>query len=553
MNQSQEQHLEEIFRKNKNNGIAIAIIGCWGVGKTFAWNKFRSQYLSRTKYVYVSLFGLESLSDLKTHIYSHIENNSSPIEIPRWLRGLPSILKETKISQFGVSASANILDSLMFGQVKDAIICFDDFERMSKKLDIKDVMGLANQLKLERNCQVVLILDEDKAEGENKKKYAEYKEKLIDETIKITSVEPLIRENTKDMDESLVDLMVKFADELEIHNFRFFQKVIKLYTEFRGQLSEQVAYSTKKIILIRVLQGYLIEDYGKTFDLSWQDLDISIVMARKVKKSSAEHNLFNRLEKVDYRLGSASDEWAQEFQKYFNQKGQTDFSLLRELAKSHLISDINNKIKDDFHELLKSFWGLQVDESFSKKLYEITKQVIGLENLNNISFAIKLIEITQPNSKIQVHELEKLTLEWIKIQFIENQRAFDRVEYWDELRTVFKDFIQNFELPLEYLPVLSDAVFNRYIQGLSNEKDKKCLDKATKQQWKELIFTEIPHDERFNNTNSSYIIKKILTESHSAEFTASFRTNVTEIYEEKAKESEFYKNYMNFLISRLDS
>jgi len=36
MNQSQEQRLEEIFRKNENNGIAIAIIGCWGVGKTFA-------------------------------------------------------------------------------------------------------------------------------------------------------------------------------------------------------------------------------------------------------------------------------------------------------------------------------------------------------------------------------------------------------------------------------------------------------------------------------------------------------------------------------------
>lgn len=38
----------------------------------------------------------------------------------------------------------------MFNQVKDAIICFDDFERMSNKLDIKDVMGLANYLKLEK-------------------------------------------------------------------------------------------------------------------------------------------------------------------------------------------------------------------------------------------------------------------------------------------------------------------------------------------------------------------------------------------------------------------
>jgi hypothetical protein len=54
---------------------------------------------------------------------------------------------------------------------------------MSNKLDIKDVMGLANYLKLEKNCQIILILDEDKAEGDNKQKYADYKEKLVDETI----------------------------------------------------------------------------------------------------------------------------------------------------------------------------------------------------------------------------------------------------------------------------------------------------------------------------------------------------------------------------------
>ncbi|MDR0091628.1 NTPase, partial [Acinetobacter baumannii] len=80
---------------------------------------------------------------------------------------------------------------LMFSQVKDAIICFDDFERMSNKLDIKDVMGLANYLKLEKNCQVILILDENKTASENKKNYAEYKEKLIDTTIPIDSVKSL--------------------------------------------------------------------------------------------------------------------------------------------------------------------------------------------------------------------------------------------------------------------------------------------------------------------------------------------------------------------------
>lgn len=222
-----EERLKDILEhniKNEKIGTAIAITGPWGVGKTFFWKRFIDGCNFKKKYVYVSLFGLESLSDLKTHIYSNIENNHSNLEIPRWIRGLPSILKDTRVSQFGLSASTKIFDSLMFNQVKDAIICFDDFERMSKKLEIKDVMGLANYLKLEKNCQIILILDEDKAEGDNKKKYAEYKEKLVDETIIVNSVEPLIRENTKDIDDQLIDLMIEFANKLEIHNFRFFQK-----------------------------------------------------------------------------------------------------------------------------------------------------------------------------------------------------------------------------------------------------------------------------------------------------------------------------------------
>ena len=199
---------EEIFIKNENKGIAIAITGSWGIGKTFFWNEFIKERIKQEKrerekyyykatlidkkavldkrYSYVSLFGIETLSDLKTKIYTQLsghhfsEKEQPKFEVPRWVKAIASGLKEEKVSQLGFSASMRFFDSMLFAQVKDAIICFDDFERMSNKLDIKDVMGLANQLKLEKNCQVILILDEDKTEDKNKEKYAEYKEKLID-------------------------------------------------------------------------------------------------------------------------------------------------------------------------------------------------------------------------------------------------------------------------------------------------------------------------------------------------------------------------------------
>lgn len=544
-----EERLEQIFRENENKGMAVAITGSWGVGKTFFWNTFRKNNPNKKKYVYVSLFGLESLSDLKTHIYSHIENNSSAIEIPRWIRGLPSILKETKISQFGISSSAKIFDSLMFNQVKDAIICFDDFERMSNKLDIKDVMGLANQLKLERNCQVILILDESKTENENKKKYVEYKEKLIDEEIKITSVEPLIRASTQGTDAPLIDLMVEFAEKLEIHNFRFFQKVIKLYGKFIEQLPKEVAYSTKEIILIRVLQGYFIEDFGKKSEFGWED--IKLVFEDKQKGWSEQKvKTYESLKSLNYDFINA-DEWLIEFKKYFDQKGDPNFEELRKLANSDLISEENNRLKNEFHRMFEVFWQIQADVKFPNQLFEITKKVIGLDSLGNVSFAITLLEVFGEVKKVR--DLEEITSDWIKQKIQKNKRSFYNFESFGEIRPIFKNIIENFDSNTDNLPSLINAVFQIYVkQGWSHE-DELSVKCATKQDWERFLFDQVSSDSRFESINSSYIVKKILERENESDFGYKFRSMVKEIYLEKGQKSEFYRNYMNYLISRLDN
>ena len=547
MAMNQSERLKEIFIKNENKGIAIAITGSWGVGKTFFWNEFRESYKLKNKYVYVSLFGLESLSDLKTHIYSNIENNHSALEVPRWIRGLPSILKDTRISQFGISASAKVFDSLMFNQVKDAVICFDDFERMSNKLDIKDVMGLANQLKLEKNCQIILILDEDKAEGENKKKYAEYKEKLIDEEIKITSVEPLIRAHAKDIDEPLVNLMVKFADELEIHNFRFFQKVIKLYKQFLESLDKNVAYSTKEIILVRVLQGYFIADFGEKYEFQWKDIKL-VLEEKQTGWSERKIKTYEALQMISYNF-TRSDVWLVEFKKWFDQVGELDFSLLKELASSDLISEKNNKSKDDFHKCFQDFWGLKVDKQFPDNFYEKTRLVIGLENLSNLSFALKVLEIFNKD----VTALEQEIIDWINEKIEKDISQFRINEGSGEIRVVFKDFIKNFEFNKEKLPQLKDAIFKIYIKQAWNNKDELSVQKASKEDWEKILFDEIFQDPRFDSINSSYIVKKVLERERGSDLGEHIRNVIIEIYDEKAQEDEFYKNYMGFLISRLDN
>jgi hypothetical protein len=539
-----EQRLEQIFRENDNKGMAIAITGSWGVGKTFFWNEFKENYQLKKKYVYVSLFGLESLSDLKTHIYSHIENNSSAIEIPRWIRGLPSILKDTKISQFGISSSAKIFDSLMFNQVKDAIICFDDFERMSNKLDIKDVMGLANQLKLERNCQVVLILDESKTESENKKKYAAYKEKLIDEEVKINSVEPLIRANTKDIDTPLVDLMVKFSNELEIHNFRFFQKVIKLYGQFIQQLPKEVAYSTKEIILIRILQGYLIEDYGEIFNIQWSGLSFAKTLQRKAEASKDDVSLINpilqKLGTISHKLTLAEDEWAIQFKKWFEQNDIINFDKLKNLANSDLISEENNILKEEFFKLSFEFWNYQCNETFIQRFFEASMKNIGLQNLGNLNFAISVLE--KLNATEYVTQLEEKVKLWIQNKLQQDTKSFRGINAFGQGDHRFSNYIDNYLIqnPKIGLPSVVDSIYARFINQQWSDEHELVISKLSKEEMKHFIEVGFFADDRFRHMTIASIVKN---------FHGDLKHIVKEVLDERRTQSEFHDRYIDFLIS----
>lgn len=357
----------------------------------------------------------------------------------------------------------------------------------------------------------------------------------------------MIREKAKDIDEPLVDLMVAFADGLEIHNFRFFQKVIKLYKQFREQLPQEVGDSTKKIILIRILQGYFIEDFGKKYEFDWDDIKL-VLEEKQVDWSERKRKTYASLKSLAYNF-IASDEWLMEFKKWFDQSGEPNFTLLHDLANSTMISELNNTIKDDFHNCFEIFWGLRVDKDFPKFFYTATKAVIGLENIHNLSFALKVLEIF----KEDVTLLEQDICQWIKEQKNKDRQNFYNIQDSDEIRPIFRKLIQNYQPDKENLPTLIDAIFHRYIEKAWEEKDMLSLAKAEIHEWRELLFHEISLDTRFDRYNTSYIIKKILDEQGNSDVGTKIRSLITEIYKEKAEKDPFYTEYMNYLISRLDN
>lgn len=183
----------ERFLANTEPAV-LCITGAWGVGKTFAWNRYLQdaqtrQAIGLDRYAYVSLFGNNSLDDLK---YAIFENTIATTGI-----GIEPSLETLRTNALAVTKRITKKSLGMFQQlpvvkghvgglgpiwyltVSRTLICIDDIERRGKNLDLRDVLGLVTQLKEQKHCKVCLILN-DGALNESQNEFRTYFEKVVD-------------------------------------------------------------------------------------------------------------------------------------------------------------------------------------------------------------------------------------------------------------------------------------------------------------------------------------------------------------------------------------
>lgn len=177
----------------------LCIKGKWGVGKTFGWKKFLDEAKQRPggvalkHYSYVSLFGLNSLEDLRFSVFeSTVTGNrigTSPDEasfnqlvdkgsdLARRMK--PAI--EAVGAFFNRKAVSDVLFKSAFLTVQKQLVCLDDLERAGSGLNARDVLGLASFLKEERKCKVVLLLNDK--EYDERDEFERQLEKVADVTL----------------------------------------------------------------------------------------------------------------------------------------------------------------------------------------------------------------------------------------------------------------------------------------------------------------------------------------------------------------------------------
>ena len=112
---------------------------------------------------------------------------------------------------------------------ENIVICFDDFERLSNKLSIKDVFGLISELKEQKNCHIVMIFNADELKLDNIKRY---KDKIVDYEF---NYNPTVENTYKIIEDKLKvfkDYPLEYFKKHNINNIRIMKRVVTALNDF---------------------------------------------------------------------------------------------------------------------------------------------------------------------------------------------------------------------------------------------------------------------------------------------------------------------------------
>lgn len=240
----------------------IAIKGAWGVGKTYSWKKFlltanQSKGIALKRYSYVSLFGINSLDAFKYAIFENIISRDfigNEASIETFKSNTTNLLESLGRKSLGLFRRASPLksftpaiESLSYLSLNNSIICIDDLERRGTGLSMKDLLGLVSQLKEQKRCKIVLLLN-DKEEG--LEEYKKYREKVIDIELEFAPTASECSQIAFDSNNEKTLMLPDMAEKLNIRNIRVLKKIERLVMlaqplllGYEPEIANQVAHS----------------------------------------------------------------------------------------------------------------------------------------------------------------------------------------------------------------------------------------------------------------------------------------------------------------------
>jgi hypothetical protein len=289
---SNQKRLEEYLVGNEksylksdiSNGKVIMLSGKWGSGKTHFWkNKIQTVLNEKDKKIpnnYISLYGKTTIEEIRNEVFLKIFEGMDIFKIDDKSFGLAKntanlVADLTKIvSVFGFNLDLSKIVDKSFEKLEKvnedkkekktkeilnsgAVICFDDFERKSKDIDLNDLFGFITHLAIEFKCKVVIILNDDVFEGEEKKIFSNVKEKSVSKFLKYEpNIQELFEAIFSDDRYRILDehkaIILKTIEETEELNARIYIQVLDNLVEWIGKKQETSNDVLRCLILVNI-------------------------------------------------------------------------------------------------------------------------------------------------------------------------------------------------------------------------------------------------------------------------------------------------------------
>lgn len=424
-----------------DESFAIALTGEWGIGKTHFWKEFYKKNhkdLGVSKYSYVSLFGIDSIDALKFEIALSTHDTTQKKD---YLTGLKGIFKKgldaidlPKLEGTGVTLSLGkgLISSAITSLIGDTLICIDDIERLSKNLDIKDVMGLVNHLSLEKNCKVVVILHEGKAD----KDFREYKEKVFDEVLVLDDSLLIIEHLISDIE--TFPIYEKFYQTIGVRNLRFYQRVQKIYHEIIKR-SSSLSKLSKEEILKQVLIIKAVYDMPdllgidmKLFQTYFSDLHLDErIEARRFGSEEEKARLNDKIDKAKRIIEKFHKNFRLESWANIVIDALTDLSIdeirFGELIERDHLEHTRLDIERRIFDLNVEFRSLVPKADYNQRLFQTVKDGIYTQNLNSLSRYCKILK--HNGETALADELINLVKDFIQAKVSQDASNYNE-SYW---------------------------------------------------------------------------------------------------------------------------
>lgn len=226
----------------------LCIRGKWGTGKTYTWDAVLSmaaldKKLKLKRYAKVSLFGLNSIQDIKREIFQStvpVEKIGKPFDIHDYADYIAEAKSSNVMWKLFASLTGSVSEAAVEAaalSIRNQLILVDDLERKGDGLRSVDVLGYISQLRDDRKCKVVLILNDE--ELEDKDDFESYLEKVADVYLRFDpSCAEIAYIAIPEDGDNIAAMVRQHAVLLGIKNVRVIKKALALARQVAPMLSK---------------------------------------------------------------------------------------------------------------------------------------------------------------------------------------------------------------------------------------------------------------------------------------------------------------------------